>query len=190
MENNEQEKKKHFIRNILWLKEAYGPNFEFEVMDANNNFTRKVDLWYRVLGHIESKTLEFVIFDFIKNSKWKPDSPAHILEHYKNMYEKLLPEAADEFEYAITLWRKNRNVDYTCDILLERGKVVSEKAFRSIRSQLHREATTDDINKWAKRDYIERYNVENVVYTNDVINSKPSAFLIEGNNSIKLLETS
>lgn len=183
---NENDKKQAFIRNILWLKEAYGNTFDFEILDEKNNFTRKVELWYRVLGYIDNKTLEYVIFDYIKNSKWKPESPAHILEHYKNMYEKLLPEASDEFEIAISIWRSNRSVDKTIKILEKQNKTVSAIAFSSIESQLHREATTDDINKWAKRDYIERYKIESKKNTDYVISNQNTVFLLENNNILKL----
>lgn len=159
--NKDQQKRLKFLEAILILKELY-INFDFDVRDSNGNFTRRFNMWYQVLSHLDIDTLEFVILDYAKSSIYPPQSPAHILEHYKKIYLDLLPNENEAFDEALTLWRKNAHqFNKTYEQLKLKNEIQAE-AFKSVKNKLYVDngyltESTENIEKWARKEFLDLY---------------------------------
>lgn len=189
MSNNKREKLYDFMEVILILKEAY-MNFDFELIDRNKQPTRRLNLWYSVLGHINNKTLEYVILDYIRNEIYPPQSPAHILNHYKKTYMKLLPNENEVFDYCLDIWRNKARyvMSKTLELLEKDNKYIEAKAFKMIESKLYRghlTETTENIETWARKDFNEIY--KNLLERDIQEKMKTSnLFVLDNNNQLKL----
>lgn len=194
MNNNNQNKDKmmKFLEVILVLKELY-INFDFDVRDANGNFTRRFNMWYQVLSHLDTETLEYVILDYAKTSIYPPQSPAHILEHYKKLHLSLLPNENEAFDEALKLWRSNKYKFQSTINMLESTNKAQAKAFELIESNLYQgnrlgvTQSTENIEKWARIEFVKIYKEEVEKDVNFKVKNGGKLFEIGTNNNLKLL---
>lgn len=184
---------KDFLKIIFYLKDAY-INFDFDIFDKDkpSEPSSRLNLWYNMLKHIDNKTLEYVVYDYIKSNIYPPSSPASLLEHYRKIYKDYLPKASEMFDYCIQLWRVNYKWDYNKTLKhLESENKVLYKAFSQIRSKLYVNAyeteTTANIETWARKEFIQHYEEYKEVETQEISKNGKSLFMIE-NNEVKLLK--
>lgn len=153
-----EQKQKDFMKIILVLKEFYINNFEFSLVDANGKPTRRLELWFQVLGDMDMKVLEFVILDYVKSNIYPPNSPAHILEHYKKMVIGLQDSADVAYQNILTVWRDRKRGNYDKDLTLKHLSGASAETFKAVQGYFTSGATTESLEVWARKEFIERYD--------------------------------
>lgn len=190
--NQDQEKKKKFLQVILILKELY-IDWDFDIRDTNGNFTRRFNMWYQVLSHLDTETLEYIVIDYSKTNIFPPKSPAHFLEHYKKIHLELLPNENEAFDEALQLWRSNKYKFQTTINMLEKTNKAQSKAFELIESNLYQgnrtsvTQSTENIEKWARIEFIKIYKEEVQKDINYKVRNGGKLFEIGTNNNLKLL---
>ena len=187
--DNEKDIKQNYLNIIMILLNAY-VNWKFEAIDNNGKPTSQFNLWYKMLEHIEPDVLEVVVIDYIKDNIYPPSSPASLIQHYKKMYKELVKvDASSEFDYARDVYKtKGRyDVERTCELLEQEGKVVSANAYRSIKGHFHPEALSSDIDKWARKDFIEHFNHESELLIDEQV-KRGGVVLIENKGKLMIGE--
>lgn len=163
--SEENDDKKRYLQVILILMDSY-LNWKFEAVNKDG-FTRQFNVWYNLLNHIPIDVLEYVIYDYIKENEFPPQSPANILNHYKKLYKEVLLtneglDANSKFDKAREIYKDRRlgsfDVHKTCKILEEQGDIITARAYDSIQHHLGRSANTEDIEKWGRIDFIKKFD--------------------------------
>lgn len=162
-----EDKKRKFLNIIMNLLDAY-VNWKFIAIDNSGNPTPQLNLWYRMLEHIDIDVLEYVVFDYMKDNIYPPSSPASIIDHYKKLYLSIYSvDENTKFELAREIYKDQRQGDYsverTCKILDIKGEYITSKAFESVKGRFTPNASVDDIEIWAKKEFIEKYKELNKI---------------------------
>lgn len=71
-----------FAKGIEYLN-AYYVNFK---VDLDNKLVQQV--WYGALSGIPDEDFEALLIDYAKRNIYPPQSPTHLLEHYKTMFDE------------------------------------------------------------------------------------------------------
>lgn len=179
-----QQKQKDFMKIILVLKEFYINNFDFELVNRDGKPTRRLDLWFQVLGDMDMKTLEFVIYDYVKSNIYPPNSPAHILEHYKSMYLSLQSSADVAYQEVLETWRDRKRGNYDKGLTLKHLSGATAKTFETVQGYFISGATTESLETWARKEFVANYDNVLETETKLAIKQNKSLFL---ESDIKLL---
>jgi hypothetical protein len=142
---------KKVFASMMETLNAFYVNFK---VDLDNQLV--VSVWYEALQNLDDNTFKELIKSYCKSNIYPPQSPTHLIQHYKDM--AVLNELSGEeaWEVSYQLLKKNRfDVEHTADLLIDDGKEACANALKEMRSRF-RNLMTDDI-PYVRKDFIEIY---------------------------------